>query len=184
MTIKLSNLVSSALAGETGATGATGYTGATGATGYTGATGAQGVFGGQAADIYYTKTDTSATDPGSGYFKFDSTTFSSITKLYISKYDHNSYDLFPILNQIDASTSSIKGNFSIADELTPDTRAMFSITGALVSHTTWYEFPCLWLSGETSFDNGTDIIITFQKTGDKGDTGLTGATGVQGIPAW
>ena len=43
MTIKLSNLVSSALAGETGATGATGYTGATGATGYTGATGAQGV---------------------------------------------------------------------------------------------------------------------------------------------
>ena len=168
--------------GASGSTGLTGATGEFGATGYTGATGVkgdQGTFGGEAVDILFSN-NTTVSDPTSGYFKFNSGTFSSITKLSISHTDHLSQDISTILHSIDDSTSSVKGYFSVSDELDPDIYAVFSITGALTDHTTWDEVPVQWMSGSTSLTNGGDYIITFQRAGDKGDTGLTGATGVQG----
>ena len=151
-----------------------------GTQGVQGTIGANGSFGGAAFDYFYTNTSTADTDPTSGYFKFDSTTLSSVTTLYINKTDHNAVSADSFLQTIDDSTSAIKGHFSVMDETNEMHYAIFAIVGNHTEHATYLGVPVSYLSGVTSFANGQDSIITFARTGDKGDTGLQGTQGATG----
>ena len=174
---------SSGVQGASGSTGLTGATGSFGATGYTGSTGIQGPqgnFGGAAFDYLYDSSFVNDSDPGTGKFKFDNTTLSSVAYLYINETDYLSTTATSFLETIDDSTSNVKGHFSMAKK-TDDTKyTLFAITGAHTKTGSYYKVPVSYLSGDTTHTDEEEVILTFQRTGDKGDTGLTGATGSAG----
>jgi len=170
--------------GYTGSTGATGFQGASGATGYTGATGIQGPqgnFGGAAFDYLYDSTSTADSDPGTGYFKFDSATLSSVAYLYINETDYLSTIATSFLETIDDSSSNIKGHFSMAKKTDATKYTLFAIVGLHTKSGSYYKVPVSYLSGDTTHTDEEETILTFQRTGDKGDTGNTGATGATGF---
>ena len=156
--------------GTQGIQGSQGSVGTQGSLGTQGTAGLEGNFGGAAFDYYYSN-NTANSDPTSGKFKFNNTTLSAATKIYISKIDHNSTSVYGFLQTIDDSSSAIKGHFSVMDEANETIYSMFAITGLHVEYANYIEVPISYLSGTTSLTNNEDMIITFARTGDKGDTG-------------
>ena len=154
---------------------------AVGPTGPTGSTGPQGSFGG-ATFHYLFSTDTTMSDPGDNYLRFNNATYSSVSRIAVddNPADGN-YDLSLFLQTIDDSTSNIKGHFTIAAKGNTAYFGLFSIVGLHTEYTNYFAVPISYTSGiTTSFTNNLDIIITFARTGDKGDIGVQGVQGVQG----
>lgn len=171
--------------GSTGATGAKGDTGSKGDKGDTGPKGEQGSFGGATFDYYYS-SNTTLSEPGDGYLKFNNTSIGSVTSLYIDQQDASTANVYSYLQTIDDSTSAIRGHFVITNVANNDQFAMFSITGAHTHYTHYFDVPVSFLSGNTTWSDNTSIFITFARTGDsgdkgdKGDTGSIGASGAKG----
>ena len=165
--------------GSTGITGASGVQGASGLIGSTGVQGPQGNFGGATFDYTFDTTIT-ASDPGTGNIRFNNATLSSATAMYIDASNDASTDISTFLNTIDDSTSTIKGHFRISKKADASAFALYTIT-SLTNNTGWFTVNASYVSGNSTFANLDDIIVTFARTGDKGDTGLTGATGIQGV---
>ena len=57
--------------------------------------------------------------------------------------------------------------------------ALFTIS-SVTDNTGWFTVNASYVSGNGTFTNLDDIVITFARTGDKGDTGAQGANGTQG----
>lgn len=151
--------------------------------GPTGPAGPQGSFGGATFKYSYL-TDTVDSDPGSGNLKLNNS-LDLATELYIDFIDADSNDVSNYLNLIDDSTSSIKGHFKIYEIGNEDAYVYFSITGNHYNHDTYFEIPISYLDGSAiTWQNGTDIAITFVRTGDKGDVGPTGPTGPTGADSY
>ena len=166
--------------GATGATGVTGQTGATGATGLTGATGADGSFGGATFDYTYDTTLT-ASDPGQGKVRLNSSTENAATEMYLDKSDDNGTIIDSFLQTIDSVTSTIKGHVRIANRTDATQYLLFQISD-LTNLTGWWTINITnQASSATSpFTNLEDVTLSFVTTGDKGQTGATGATGITG----
>jgi collagen type VII alpha len=161
--------------GSTGPTGPQGEIGLTGATGPTGPTGAVGSFGGAVFSYNYL-TDTAHTDPGAGNLKFNSA-LTTATELYIDPLDATNTNITAYLNTIDDSTSTIKGHFRVEEVGTPGNYVYYAINGTHVHEGSddFFHVPVVYLSGSvSSWTNGTDVTITFVRTGDAGDPGLGG----------
>jgi len=155
-----------------------GTQGITGSQGLQGNTGAAGSFGGVTFD-YTFSTDTVNNDPTPGYLKFNNSTYSSVSAMYIDDRDDNFVLLEPFLRTIDDSTSPIKGHFKVTKKGTPETFQIFTIS-ALTEVTGYFIVSCAFVSGNGTFVNDEDITITFARTGDIGSTGSVGPQGVQG----
>jgi hypothetical protein len=169
--------------GIQGEAGPTGETGPQGIQGNTGATGADGSFGGAAFEYSYDITTDDVVS--TGLIKFNNTTFSSASIMYISYIDVLSSNIYSFLQTIDDSTSDIKGHFSVK-KISDNTVTLFAITGLHTEENDHFQVPINYLSGATSLTDNDEVIVTFQRTGDKGDTGPqgiqgeTGTTGPQG----
>ena len=101
--------------------------------------------------------------------------------MYISYQDHNGANNYNFMQTIDDSTSSVKGNFKLANVANINDFAFFSITGNHTHDDDHFNVPIAYTSGTaTNFANTSNIIITITRTGDKGDTGVQGAQGNQG----
>ena len=170
----------SGVAGYTGSS-ITGYTGsASTVIGYSGSKGADGNFGGAAFNYYYSKSaiDTiPGPGPGAGYIAFGNVSFSSTSIMRISYIDKSAVSVESFLQTVDDSTSAIKGHFSVTDKNNSDVYAIFAITGLHSEHTDHFDIPVAHITGETSFDDLTEVIVTFARTGDVGDQGPPGYTG-------
>lgn len=164
--------------GIQGPVGSTGPTGPVGATGLIGPTGPQGNFGGASFD-YTFSTNTTNSDPGAGYLKFNNATLSSATALYIDDADDAGNDIQSFLRTIDDSTSSLKGHFKIYNKTNSGDFAIFTIS-SVTENTGYFTVACALVVGATSFSNNEDVIITFARTGDVGTQGATGPQGPQG----
>jgi hypothetical protein len=161
--------------GLTGPTGPQGEIGLTGATGPTGPTGAPGSFGG-AVFTYNYLTNTTHSDPGAGNLKFNSA-LTTATELYIDPLDATNTNITAYLNTIDDSTSTIKGHFRVEEVGAPGNYVYYAINGTHVHEGSedFFHVPVVYLSGSVaSWTNGTDVTITFVRTGDAGDPGLGG----------
>ena len=169
-----------------GYAGSNGYSGSNGYAGSIGYTGSQGGFGGAAFDYVYSNDTSGSVDPATGQIEFDTATFGpSTTVLYISYLDSVGDSIYSFLQTIDDSTSQIKGHFSIAQKSDPTKYALFAIVGSHSEEGTpthnHFHVPIAYLSGSvTSFANGTPLVITFARTGDRGDTGYVGSAGYAG----
>jgi hypothetical protein len=164
--------------GDIGFTGSIGigYAGSQGDIGYTGSKGNDGTFGGAAFEYFYS-TNTTNSEPGVGYLRFNNTTFSSANEMYISFLDEASANVFNFLQTIDDSTSAIKGHFTITDKANTQNYALFSIVGNHAHLGQYFEVPVSYTSGATSFTDNLNSVVTFARTGDIGDTGYTGSQG-------
>lgn len=150
-----------------------------GVVGPTGPAGPTGTFGGATFQYNYL-TSIIDENPGSGNLNFDNT-LTAATQLFISWYDLSTTDVSSFLDTIDDSSSAIKGTFKVSSTATPGDYVYYSIIGLHYFHDSYFEVPVAYVSGSvTSFTDGTDIDITFARTGDIGDTGATGPTGAKG----
>jgi hypothetical protein len=165
--------------GAQGAQGSQGHQGVQGSQGFQGVQGETGSFGGATFEYVYL-TNTANTDPGAANLKFDSTDFSTATRLFIDHIDDNGANVFNYLQTIDDSTSSIKGTFKVANTANVNEFAFFNINGLHAELVNYLSVPVARTVGVTSLTNTANIIITFVRTGDKGDTGAQGSQGVQG----
>jgi len=166
------------ITGNQGIQGIQGVQGVQGTTGIQGTIGRDGNFGGASFDYTYSTTIT-ATDPGVGKVQFNSLTLSSATAVYLDSSNDASTDISSFLNTIGTSTSTIKGHFRMSKKFDSNSFVLFTIT-SVTNNTGWFTVNSSYVSGNGTFTNLDDIIITFARTGDKGDTGLQGLTGTQG----
>ena len=100
--------------------------------------------------------------------------------MYVSQYDDFNVSTYNYLQTIDDSTSAIKGHFTITDKANQENFALFAITGNHTHGTDYFSIPITYLSGDTSFTDQLDVLITFARTGDRGDTGNQGFQGRDG----
>ena len=165
--------------GDTGAQGIQGIQGTQGPQGDQGPVGNTGAFGGATFE-YQFNTSTTDADPGNGKLSLNNSTLQSATVLFIDDTDKNSIDIQPFLRTIDDSTSTIKGHFKISEESNPDNFRLYTISAA-TEDTGYHKITCAYVSGDATFSNDENIVITFARTGDKGDTGAQGPQGIQGV---
>ena len=186
--------------GVQGTQGTTGYSGSTStAPGYTGSTGVSG-------GLRYTfnSTTTPASIP-TGNVRFNNSSISSITNVYISTTDANAVNATLFLGDVGDSTNTVKGHliFNTVSNVSSvgAVSSKFAITGASVlggsAPFTYYTVPVQYVSGTANPANLTQLMMQFLRAGDsglrgyagsigtgyagsRGDLGYTGSQGVQG----
>jgi hypothetical protein len=165
--------------GQKGEIGAKGITGSKGQKGQTGSKGNEGNFGGATFEYDYSSTTTNS-DPGVGNLRFNNTTLSSASQLYIDDSDDSPTDIQSFLRTIDDSTSTMKGHFRVSNRLNADDYSIFTIS-SISEQAGYFVVNCSRVSGSTNaFSNGEGVIITFARTGDQGQKGSTGGKGQKG----
>lgn len=115
---------------------------------------------------------TAMADPGSGDFRLNNATLSSVTSMAIS--DNISETGAPSAESWvlawDDSTSIINGYLTLKDSLNPQNFAIYQV-GAVTNNTGWSEVALTHVVSNGSFTNASPVSIEFVRTGDKGDVG-------------
>lgn len=137
-----------------------------------GGTGAQGDKGGLR---YNFSTTTTASDPGSGNFRFNNATIASVTAIYLDNATADAADLTSYIDTWDDSTSTVKGYLLVKSNANADaTYAVFTVSS--VTNSTGYRTLAVAFVAGTLPSNAEECVLEFIRTGDKGDTGATGPT--------
>lgn len=158
---------------------ASGPQGAQGPIGLTGATGATGAPGGLSAQYKYLNSY-SASNPGNGYFAFNTASIFSATQMYISEYDTNADSQSGLLEIAIASTSVNASVITVQSTTNSRTFSRYYITGASMS-SGWRTLDLEYIEGTAlswSYNDPISILVT--PIGDRGQTGPTGAQGEVG----
>ena len=152
--------------------------GAAGATGATGATGSAGADGITPVPTYTfsSTSNSSASDPGTGKFRFNNSSASSVTAIYIDQYDSSGISQTSWYATWDDSTSTVKGNLTIVNDGTSN--IIFKVN-SVQSQTGYYQINVTYVSGTKPATDSLNAV-NFARTGDKGDTGATGSQGATG----
>ena len=167
-------------AGFDGSQGATGYSGsASTAPGYTGSTGVSG-----GLRYKFSSTTTPASTP-TGNVRFNNSSISSVTNIYISTTDANAVNATLFLGDVGDSTNTVKGHliFNTVSNVTSvgAVSSKFSITGVSVlggsAPFTYYTVPVQYVSGTANPANLTELMMQFLRAGDSGIRGYTGSIG-------
>ena len=165
--------------GTDGSQGVQGTEGAQGTEGSQGTVGADGSFGGVTVE-YATNASTTMADPGSGTIRFDAADTSTATHIAIDVEDVNAFNLASYLQTIDDSTSTIKGHVKISVKTDTATFGIWAIN-SMVDNSGWYNIDVTPLSGSGNIPDGSDVLVTFARTGDIGAQGVQGTEGSQGV---
>jgi len=145
-----------------------------GATGPTGSTGARGSDAGLDMTFESTTTDT---DQGAGKVWFNHGTLASATVLYMDDVDANSASINSWVDSWDDSTSTaLRGTVKVVQQADPAIFAVYNVTGAVTSASTYSKIPVSYVTGAGSFSDTDASSVSFSRTGDKGATGATGGS--------
>ena len=145
-----------------------------GATGPTGSTGARGSDAGLDMTFESTTTDT---DQGVGKVWFNHGTLSSATVLYMDDVDANSASINSWVDSWDDSTTTaLRGTVKVVQQADPAIFAVYNVTGAVTSNSTYSAIPVSYVTGAGSFSDTDASSVSFSRTGDKGATGATGGS--------
>jgi collagen type I alpha len=172
------------ITGPTGPTGPIGVTGATGPTGATGATGVTGPTGPHAEAVYIDyqfSTTTTDSDPGAGFLRLNNATQLSATVIRTDLLDVNAVDQTAVLDNLDASSNTVKGYIRLYKTNDPTKWIEFTLT----SRATPSGYRNLTVvevagSGVNPFANNDFVTLVFSRAGDVGATGPAGVTGATG----
>ena len=166
--------------GEKGEKGQKGDKGIKGEKGQKGEIGDKGTQGEKAGLVYQFSNATSMVDPGIGKFRYNSTTFSSITTIAIDIADKNSNSVSNFLDTWDDSNSEIDGVLEIKSNDNSDTTlSIFQVTG-VSNNSGWFSITVQNGTGTIPSDLET-CVINFIRTGDKGAKGEVGPQGLGGV---
>jgi len=165
--------------GPTGPAGADGSDGATGPAGPTGSIGQTGASGGVTFEYRYSNV-TSDANPGTSYFRFDTTSLFNATKIYIADTDLNSADNQAFFRTLDDSTSTMKGHIRFVESGNTAEFLVFELN-SITENSGYFTLNVSFISGTANaFNNNYKTLFTFDRTGDKGDQGIQGIQGTQG----
>ena len=166
--------------GEKGEKGQKGDKGIKGEKGQKGEIGDKGTQGEKAGLVYQFSNATSMVDPGIGKFRYNSTTFSSITTIAIDIADKNSNSVSNFLDTWNDSNSEIDGVLEIKSNDNSDTTlSIFQVTG-VSNNSGWFSITVQNGTGTIPSDLET-CVINFIRTGDKGAKGEVGPQGLGGV---
>lgn len=166
--------------GPTGPQGAIGFTGPTGDTGVTGPTGPTGSQGPRSSVLYRFSTSIEDSDPGTGFFRFNSSETAEATFMYINELDFatNADQSGLIQFWDDSSNPSSKSILNIFST-TGTFRISLNVGGSVVTAAGYFKVPITFVTGLVPVNN-TSYLIEFYRTGDLGPQGVTGPTGATG----
>lgn len=155
----------------------TGPTGANGSNGTNGIDGANGAFSFQ----YRWSTNTTVSDPGSGYLNINNALVSAATTIVISETEVNSVNIANALSFIYGSNSTFKALITISKKGNSAVFATFVVLSGTDSgsYKTLTVAPSSY-SSTAPFLSNDNLVFSFSVIGDKGTTGATGATGPTG----
>jgi hypothetical protein len=125
-------------------------------------------------DMTFDNTTTDS-DQGAGKLWLNNGTVASATVVYLDDVDDNSVSINSFVDSFDDSSSSVKGHIQFEKQFDPTVFAMFNVTGAVTSASTYSKVACTYVTGAGSFSDGDKISTTFIRGGDKGDTGARGS---------
>lgn len=164
------------LTGSAGVTGTAGSTGPTGPTGASGPTGPSGPQGEKAGLRHNFDTATGSADPGTGIVRYNSSTLTAVTRIYLDDQDvHGNYlGLFYQSLLANPGYLTIKSNSN-----TDPTVNVFRVTGETTG-TGFQNIDVTYEAGTGLPSNGEELVLTFARDGSTGATGAAGAAGATG----
>jgi hypothetical protein len=110
------------------------------------AAGLQGTAGTNAGFPYTFSTTTTAADPGSGFFRFNSAVTASITEMYISDLDTTGTDRSGAIIRYDDTSGTDRATIYLPGPATGGNISI-TVTGAITDNTTWLTIPVSFTSG-------------------------------------
>jgi len=115
-------------------------------------------------------SDTSMADPGTGEFRFNHATVSSVTAIAIDDLssDTGNPDLSNYLLTWDDSSNTVKGQLIIRKLGTPATFAVFNIT-ALTDNVGWTQFTVSHVASNGTWSAADQASFQFARAGDAGN---------------
>lgn len=130
--------------------------------------------GGAYALPYTFSSSASEVDPGSGKLGLSSTPQTSSVALRVNTTNSAGVDSLSLLNDFNASTSSVTGTVRLQKVGDPSKWLVFAVTAA-VQYTGYMRLTVIGRGGSAAspFVAGDSLMLFFQRTGDKGDTGYT-----------
>lgn len=117
-------------------------------------------------------TSTADGDPAPGLLRFNAAVQNAATVLYVDLVGSDGVDYTAMLDQLDASTSAVKGQLRIVKQTDPTKFLTFNVMGRTT--VAGYRKLALVATGGTSaspFAQNDSVLLKFQRTGDVGPTG-------------
>lgn len=131
--------------------------------------GTDGTNGSSGFGLFYNFSTLTSTPPLDGEVRFSSSTYSSVTSIYVSETDRNSISISNLLSQINNNSVLV-----FIDANDPTKYAYYTLTSQLDSGSyKTYTVSHIVSNGPLS----GEITLAFALKGDTGATGATGATG-------
>jgi hypothetical protein len=141
-------------------------------TGDIGATGTSGTDAG--ARWLFDSSTTTTVDPGTGDFRLNNATLSSVTEIAIS-YSCAESGNPSLENWVkawdDSTTTSNRGTIILKKVSAPQNIAIYSITSTITDGTTYGRYTLSHMASSGSFSNTDTMSVQFVRTGDKGTDG-------------
>lgn len=119
-------------------------------------------------------------NPGSGNLRFNSATFASITKAWVSNTDGEGISGSTWLDTFDTSTNTIKGTLWIYLEGDSTVFRIFEVTGSVVDRTNFREISLTPIQSNGTILDTAEVILFFSYAGNAGPTGDPGTSGEDG----
>ena len=137
--------------------------------GDTGSTGAIGPSAG--LDMIYESTTTD-TDQGAGKIFFNHGTLSSASVLYMDDVDSNAASINSYIDSWDDSTTTaLRGTVTVTKQSDAAVFAIYNVTGAVTSASTYSKIPVSYVTGAGSFTDADTCTVHFTRTGNTGSAG-------------
>jgi hypothetical protein len=135
-------------------------------------TGNRGTPGGQQFKF---DTSTNDGDQGAGTVWANNSTIGSATVIYLDDVDDaGGADMNAWIDAFDDSDSTINGQLTLTKHDDLGVFAIFNVTGAVTSASTYSKIAVTYVTGAGSFSADNKVAVNFTRQGDKGTTGNTG----------
>jgi hypothetical protein len=101
--------------------------------------------------------------------------------MYISDVDAAGFDIQTFLRSVGDPTSAIKGHLRLSNKFNPNKYAIYSISN-VTENALYFTISISFIAGNTTdFSDNEEVIVSFERTGDRGLQGISGAFVAQGI---
>jgi fermentation-respiration switch protein FrsA (DUF1100 family) len=131
------------------------------------------VAAGGAMGVQYTfDTATTNADPGSGKIRMSASTAAATTAIYMDVLGSDGSDYTGILDQFDASSSTVKGYLLMRKASDPTKWAVFAVNGrTTVSGYRAFNVTCVTQSTPSPFSASDPVTVQYTRNGDMGPAG-------------
>jgi len=127
---------------------------------------------GDAAGVDMTFEDTTTdTDQGVGKTWLNHATPSSATVFYMDDVDINSADVNTMVDSWDDSTTTIAGTITMKKKADNAVFAIYNVTGAVTSASTYSKVAVTYVTGSGSFTDADPVSVEFSRSGNDGIDG-------------